>query len=348
MLKPAFRRVAQAAFHGLGGIDWVRYRNRNAPRVLIYHRFSSGSQTFEPQLKKQCEHLRKHYHPISELQLREWLLEGRSLPSNAVLLTIDDGYADFATVAVPILSYYQIPSLVFVVSDFIDSKIWLWWDIIFYSFLHTCRARIDLTIADRQLSFTISSSEERRTAAMATSDLLIRVTNSDRLGAINQLVNVLGVEIPRLPTVDYSPMTWQQIEHATSQGVSVGGHTCTHPILTSLRNQQAVLDEIAGGKRRIEEKLRRPVSAFAYPNGQEADVDDSVVDAVRRAGFDVAFVARAAMLAQGDDPLQLCRIPAGFYMSDFYFRQQVAGFRRSGAGTNRGSSTRTGAHEGGF
>lgn len=335
MVKPAFRSIGRAAFHRFGGLDWVRYRNRGVPRVLVYHRFSSGSETFESQLKKQCEHLRKHYHPITDHQLREWVLEGRPLPVNAILLTVDDGYADFATVALPVLAHYEIPSLVFVVSDFIDAKMWLWWDKVAYAFRHACRTQIDFTIADNHLSLPTNTVEERQEAAAATSVVLTRVMNSSRLDAIDQLIVALDVEVPKLPTADYSPMTWQQIELATSQGVSFGGHTCTHPILTRLPDQQKVSDEIVGGKKRIEEQLCRGVLAFAYPNGQPEDLDDSVVETVRRAGFDLAFVAYPAMLAPSDDPLQLCRIPVDPRTSDLYFRQQLAGFRVPSAGTGR-------------
>ncbi len=344
MLKPPFRNMARAAFHRFGGIDWVRYRNRSAPRVLMSHRFSSGSETFESQLKKQCEHLRKHYNPITDLQLREWILEGHPLPSNAVLFTVDDGYSDFSEVALPVLCHYEIPALVFVVSDFIDTRMWLWWDKIFYSFRYTCRTRIDLTIADNQLALSTNSPEERRAAAITTCDLLTLLTTSSQLTAVDQLIMALDVDAPKFPTADYSPMTWQQIEHATSQGVSVGAHTCTHPILTRLPDQRMVREEIVGGKRKIEEKLRRTVSAFAYPNGQPEDVDDSVVETVRRAGFDTAFVAQAAMLAQSDDPLQLCRIPVGPEISDLYFRQQLAGFRLPNAGTGPGPSRSQAGH----
>ena len=165
---------------------------------------------------------------------------------------------------------------------------------------------------------------------MTASVLLTQVADNVRLSAIDQLLIALDVHVPDFPTADYSPMTWEQIDAATSQGVSFGAHTCTHPILTRLQDQQRVCDEIVGGKKRIEEKLGRPVLAFAYPNGKPEDIDNSIVDTVRRAGFALAFVAQPAMLAPSDDPLLLCRIPIDPDISDLYFRQQLAGFRVPG------------------
>lgn len=46
--------------------------------------------------------------------------EGKPLPQNAVILTFDDGYADFATTATPLLQRYHFIGVNYVVSGFLD------------------------------------------------------------------------------------------------------------------------------------------------------------------------------------------------------------------------------------
>ncbi len=59
-------------------------------------------------------------HPITLATLMEALAGRRALPSRPVILTFDDGYADFATAAEPVLSRYGFVATDFVVSGFIN------------------------------------------------------------------------------------------------------------------------------------------------------------------------------------------------------------------------------------
>ena len=45
-----------------------------------------------------------------------------------VVFTIDDGYLDNYTNALPIFEKYSVPFCIFVATDFIDKKAILWWD----------------------------------------------------------------------------------------------------------------------------------------------------------------------------------------------------------------------------
>lgn len=59
------------------------------------------------------------YHVISLDTLMQAVLHGGRLPTHPVVLTFDDGYADFATAAVPILLAHQMTATDFVVPGFL-------------------------------------------------------------------------------------------------------------------------------------------------------------------------------------------------------------------------------------
>ena len=59
-------------------------------------------------------------HPITLAALMEALAGKRGLPPRPVVLTFDDGYADFATVAEPVLARYGFVATDFVVSGFVN------------------------------------------------------------------------------------------------------------------------------------------------------------------------------------------------------------------------------------
>ena len=61
-------------------------------------------------------------------ELSERVFEHEKIPRNAVVLTVDDGYKNFYEIAYPILREHKIEASLYVTTDFIDGKDWLWFD----------------------------------------------------------------------------------------------------------------------------------------------------------------------------------------------------------------------------
>ncbi len=59
------------------------------------------------------------YHPITAGDLHAYLSGARGLPGKPVILTFDDGYADFYTTALPILRAHDFRATAYVVSGFV-------------------------------------------------------------------------------------------------------------------------------------------------------------------------------------------------------------------------------------
>lgn len=68
------------------------------------------------------------YHTVSERQLFRALFYGEALPSQPVMLTFDDGYADNFSVAAPILEKHGLVATFYVVTDQIGSGEYMSWD----------------------------------------------------------------------------------------------------------------------------------------------------------------------------------------------------------------------------
>ena len=62
---------------------------------------------------------RNGFHPITFTELHGYLNGQRGLPSRPVILTFDDGYADFYTTALPILRAHDFSAVAYVVSGFV-------------------------------------------------------------------------------------------------------------------------------------------------------------------------------------------------------------------------------------
>ena len=64
----------------------------------------------------------------SMTQLLKTLSEKKDIHKPFVCFTMDDGYLDNYTKALPVFERYQVPFAIFVSTDFIDKKAILWWD----------------------------------------------------------------------------------------------------------------------------------------------------------------------------------------------------------------------------
>lgn len=68
---------------------------------------------------------RNGYHPITFDDLNRYLSGQRGLPARPVILTFDDGYADFYTTALPILRAHDFAAVAYVVSGFIGQSAYM-------------------------------------------------------------------------------------------------------------------------------------------------------------------------------------------------------------------------------
>ena len=72
-------------------------------------------------------------------------------------------------------------------------------------------------------------------------------------------------------------------------GMGIGAHTVSHPILAAM-SDRAARNDIANGKRELEQLLQARVTLFAYPNGKAGrDYGPAHVEIVKSLGFTAAL-----------------------------------------------------------
>ena len=105
-------------------------------------------------------------------------------------------------------------------------------------------------------------------------------------------------------------LTWQQIKFLDSNGIEIGGHTRTHPLLPTLSTLNSNV-EIVQGKADIDVQLGKGIETFCYPTGK---YNSQVVQQVNGAGY-VAGVTMVQRKASSND--QLLLLPRlGVYKDD--------------------------------
>lgn len=290
----------------LGALSPAERRARLS--ILAFHRVLPSpdllfpSEVHAERFDQICEWVRQWFNvlPLDEACRR---LRDCSLPARAMAITFDDGYSDNHDIAVPILRRHGLNATFFVATGFLDGGR-MWNDTLVEAVRRTDRAVLDLLATGLQgIDYlTVSSVAERRLAI----DRLInacRYLPVQQRAAATQAVGVAaGAALP-----DNLMMTSDQVLSLHRQGMGIGGHTVSHPILTRLP-LDAARDEIQSGKAALEALTQAPIRLFAYPNGHPGvDFDASHAALVRELGFLAAVTTSWGVSDHRTDQFQLPR-----------------------------------------
>jgi len=295
----------------------------------MYHRFPPASRET---LRRQCEHIRRHYSSVSLSQVAESPEASEPLPSNALAVTVDDGFRDFLENAFPIFRDYDIPVTVFLATDFIDGKLWLWTDQVDYLTRRSARDSVEVGLRGNRppLRLPLATEAERVAALSKLWEVMIQLPDLERRELLAALPGVMGVELPVSPPPRSMPLTWEEVRRLAHGKIEFGAHTKTHPILSRIADDAELREEVAGSKARIEEELGQPVIHFCYPNGSTADFNSQSVQVVSESGFRTAVTTERGLNWSDWDRFRLRRVPVDSDYAEPRYRELLAGMHARG------------------
>jgi peptidoglycan/xylan/chitin deacetylase (PgdA/CDA1 family) len=313
------KRAARAVLHSMGGLAVLRGFQRRASALMMFHSFTEADQT---NLDALCSAVTRHYHPVS---LND-IAEARSLPDNPVTVTVDDAYRSYFLYAHPIFLRHKIPVTVYAVGGFSDGQLWLWPDQIGYGLEHSPHTSVVAEIAPgNALELNLSTPASRERAFTILSEALKLVADENRLSFLGRYGSLMGVEIPPVPPTARAAMSWDELRAAAADGVEIGCHTQTHPILSRVASPAKLEREIRGAKAFLEFHLRAPVRHFCYPNGRAIDIGADAAALVLDSGFISATTTAWGLNPIPADAMNLRRIPLGSDTGPRHGIEQLAG-----------------------
>ncbi len=286
-LKPL---IISSLYH-LKYFDILRQFQKKRVIILMYHRFSQKLEPFKIQqsiFENQIKFLKKKYNFISLKHYSEVLNEKRDdLPDNPIIITIDDGYQDNFTFAYPILKKYSIPATIFITTDFITHKSWLWSNKLEYILKNSKLNEFDFPLGGDTIQFRVDDFKSWHRTQLSIFNHCRTISNIEKDNILRNLATYLKVDVPQQAVADFAPLTWNQIKEMQEHTIDFGSHTCSHPILTNLTSER-LKHELMDSKREIENNLQVQVKSFCYPNGQPEDINDNVIRVLTQSGYNCA------------------------------------------------------------
>ncbi len=185
-------------------------------------------------------------------------------------VTFDDGYADVRDHGVPLLAAKGIPSAVFVVSDAADEGEALLHDRLY-----------------RALAWYLAASRGKNVDRpyTVTRTLLDSVGGAELDGILSAIEAEAREARTPLTAGARESLTWDDLVALRDAGMTIGSHTAAHALLAG-REPALLAADLAGSRRRLEERLGTPVVHFAYPDGQ---FNADSVRAAADAGYHFAY-----------------------------------------------------------
>lgn len=248
------RELRILCYHGFAGDDEASFR----PRLFI------TAKTFEQRMK----FLAKKRFRVLPLGQALTLMEKAELPSKAVVLTIDDGFAGVFERALPVLTRFGFPSTTYVTSYNVLKGTPVYRLVIQYLFWKTKQQSIDLSglSVTGPREFLLRNLSEREQASDAVIEYgESKLNELERLAFERKLAKRLGIDFDSLVERRlFGLMTPAEIRAAIAKGMDIQLHTHRHRLPM---DADLVAREIIDNRAALEPIAERPLHHLCYPSG---------------------------------------------------------------------------------
>lgn len=274
--------------------------------ILCYHRVADDPE--DPfHLCVRPENFAAHLEEIARRREPSTLAD-LSVPARRprVVVTLDDGYSDNLTYALPIAESKGVPITIFVTSGMLGDRNGFWWDRLtrLLGSRPLGMSEICLPIGGRIVRLALGASGfDADLAAVRQRLLPLPVPEIERaLSIVSEQWSVA----PMSPA-DARPLTpGELVQLASAEVVTIGAHTVDHVRLRD-RSSQEQHHTIGRSRKDLERLLGRSVTHFAYPFGRRGDFDAISIEAVHSAEFDTACTTVPGTAGPSTDPYRLPR-----------------------------------------
>ncbi|MFQ5584695.1 MAG: polysaccharide deacetylase family protein [Calditrichia bacterium] len=275
--------------------------------------------------EKQLHFLLKNYRP---LRITDFFDPDVSL-RKGFFLTFDDGYRNNHSYALPILNKYGLQACFFVTTNLVGTHNFLWTDQVTRLIHRTRKSRLKLH-STKKFNFNLNGDKNREITSEKLRAFMKSIHPDMVEDVFNQLFSQLS-DVDRSMGRDeeerYLFLNWDEIRDMRRQGHIIGSHTHTHPILSTLTEQESYR-ELKISKEIIEKQTGQPCLVFSYPNGEKKDYKELQKKQLKELGYQCAFTSIRPFDGFPTSPYELCRVNISRKMPMPVFEAVISGFKK--------------------
>jgi peptidoglycan/xylan/chitin deacetylase (PgdA/CDA1 family) len=307
-----------ALIHAVGVAGWAlgTLLSRNRLTVLTYHGIPAAydplalpEQVTARVFDEQMGAVAKHFNvlPLPEAVQK---LNAGTLPPKALAITFDDGYLNNFEIALPILQRHRLTATFFICSGYLDGGL-MFNDLITEAVRHTSLGEFqppDDLLGGQRLA--LNSIPARAEACRRLIQSAKYLQNDERQLLCERIWHGLIGTSTLSATSSNRPQLTMSSEHVRQlhqQGMTIGGHSHTHPILARCTPDQT-RSELQINRDILHGIIGEAPQVFAYPNGRAMrDFDRTHRQIVADVGYSCAVTTEMGICCRDMDALQLPR-----------------------------------------
>ena len=306
-------KTALAWVYFFTGLAWLTgLARRRGAVVLMFHsvgddRSFSDNRLPADRFEAVVAYLSRRWDIVPLSRIVDAVERGEEPSPRWVALAFDDGYADNARVALPILKKYGAVASFFPTVGVLDGTAAdmpkrLFFDEIERVVLSASGSgRVPISGVATEVDLSTPSA---RTESAKRIILEIRTWPPAPRDAV---VADVSRRLQAPPAAGRIYLTWDDVKAMEAAGMEVGSHSMTHACLATLPRPQ-MIDEITDSKKALDARLARPAVGFAFPFGKRYAVPANAAPDLSAAGYRYALTTDFGRISAGADRFRLPRI----------------------------------------
>jgi peptidoglycan/xylan/chitin deacetylase (PgdA/CDA1 family) len=343
-LSPILQQLVYAA---LGKTRYFPSQASSPLRVVTYHgvlpegyrstdAFLDNTLISVSAFRAQLRLLKKSYNVISPEIFRDWLRREQQLPERALLLTCDDGLLNNLTVMLPILQEEGLQCLFFVTGGSLGHETEMLWYVTLYLMLMKARVCQRFEWRGTQIPEIPDDDQQKRLCWLQVLKSLSRFDAKRRTEFLEEAAQLWKIDPAwkrrnledALLRQRFQLLNATQLKQVAEAGMTIGAHAMSHPTLTE-QSYDLASAEIAHCRQPLQQRINRPVWAFAYPFGDAASVGSREYHLAEEAGYECAFLNIGGPVVAASPRFAFPRIHVTAEMSLAVYEAHVSGFHDS-------------------
>lgn len=242
--------------------------------------------------------------PLSEVPKK---LKQRS-KKKFVVFTMDDGYKDNYTRALPVFKKHNVPYTIFVTTDFPDRKAILWW----YELETLLLSHEELTLSDG-VTYPAHNYKEKCDSFLKIREKILKLNQLDLQNELNTLFE--SYKINWTSQCKNLCLSWDDIRELKNEPlVTIGAHTKHH--LKQLDTEEDVKNEVLAGVELLRNNASIKPSVFAYPFGSATETGEREYKALSSLQFNCSCIAYGGACTKKNTK-NLALLPRLMFKQDF-------------------------------
>jgi peptidoglycan/xylan/chitin deacetylase (PgdA/CDA1 family) len=311
----------------------ARMMTRHGLRILCYHGFSVNDEhLFRPKLFMRKKVLERRLNKIAQMgfsiisldQAVSSFSDGKNL-TNALVITVDDGWQGVEDIAAPLFSNHQFPWTLYLTTYYVEKQSQVTNVAIQYLCWKTTRTQINIHEIDADLNeiFSLSNLHDRALLSNRLISLQEKLKTADeRQAFVREIalllkVNQAVIEKEKL----FHLLEKSSIKKLHHAGVDIQLHTHHHSL--GKGGKETICSEIASNRSAIEEVCQHRAVHFCYPSGI---YDESFFATLSELGVLSATTCNPGLNYASTNIMELGRFLDGENVSELEFEAELSGF----------------------